>query len=334
MIHKGWRPRRRRSRTRRRPSTTTSCRRGSSRSDFGATHATIRRGHAGSRRTGPDGRPDPRRRDCRCRSRARRRRCRAPSRRPIDRYRLSSGKTGLHNRSVPEVPATIAPAIEGVIGLDTLSPPQPTTSPPKAAPAGAADRAAASEGVSRAGAGAAGPGRRGIARRASTRLRRHTGRSTPSTWPRRTRSTPSTTRATTGRERQSRSWSCRERASARRTSISSPTATASPSGNGQVSEVDMDGGGATGPNTVEAESGHRDRALAGPAGQHRGLRGWRLGQDLQRLEQDRQRRLREDRERELDQRVRVLRGAVAAELGEHAAAGGGRRRTVRLRLHR
>ncbi len=62
----------------------------------------------------------------------------------IDRYRLASGKTGLHNRSVPEVPATIAPAIEGVIGLDTLSPPQPTTSPPEAAPAGATDRAAAS----------------------------------------------------------------------------------------------------------------------------------------------------------------------------------------------
>ena len=62
----------------------------------------------------------------------------------IDRYRLASGKTGLHNRSVPEVSAAIAPAIEGVIGLDTLSPPQPTTSPPEAAPAGAADRTAAS----------------------------------------------------------------------------------------------------------------------------------------------------------------------------------------------
>ncbi len=62
----------------------------------------------------------------------------------IDRYRLASGKTGLQNRSAPEVPATIAPAIEGVIGLDTLSPPQPTMSPPDAAPTGAAGGAAAS----------------------------------------------------------------------------------------------------------------------------------------------------------------------------------------------
>ncbi len=57
---------------------------------------------------------------------------------PIDRYRLASGKTGVRNRSVPELPATIAPAVEGVIGLDTLSPPQPsTTNPPQAVPFGA-----------------------------------------------------------------------------------------------------------------------------------------------------------------------------------------------------
>ena len=51
---------------------------------------------------------------------------------PIDRYRLSSGKTGYHNRSAPEVPATVAPQIEGILGLDTLSPPQPTTTLPEA----------------------------------------------------------------------------------------------------------------------------------------------------------------------------------------------------------
>ncbi len=49
---------------------------------------------------------------------------------PIDRYRLSSGKTGYHNRSAPEVPVTVAPEIQGILGLDTLSPPQPTTTLP------------------------------------------------------------------------------------------------------------------------------------------------------------------------------------------------------------
>ncbi len=54
---------------------------------------------------------------------------------PISRYRLSSGKTGYDNRSVPEVPVTVAPQIEGILGLDTLSPPQPTTTVPQASPA-------------------------------------------------------------------------------------------------------------------------------------------------------------------------------------------------------
>ena len=49
---------------------------------------------------------------------------------PIDRYRLSSGKTGYHNRSAPEVPVTVAPEILGILGLDTLSPPQPTSTLP------------------------------------------------------------------------------------------------------------------------------------------------------------------------------------------------------------
>ncbi len=51
---------------------------------------------------------------------------------PISRYRLASGKTGYDNRSAPEVPVTVAPQIEGVLGLDTLSPPQPTTTVPPA----------------------------------------------------------------------------------------------------------------------------------------------------------------------------------------------------------
>ncbi len=51
---------------------------------------------------------------------------------PIDLYRLSSGKTGYHNRVAPEVPVTVAPEIQGILGLDTLSPPQPTTTLPDA----------------------------------------------------------------------------------------------------------------------------------------------------------------------------------------------------------
>ena len=51
---------------------------------------------------------------------------------PIDRYRLSSGRTGYDNRAAPQVPASVAPQIEGILGLDTLSPPQPTTNLPAA----------------------------------------------------------------------------------------------------------------------------------------------------------------------------------------------------------
>ncbi len=53
----------------------------------------------------------------------------------ISRFRLSSGKTGYDNRSAPEVPVTVAPQIEGILGLDTLSPPQPSTTVPQASPA-------------------------------------------------------------------------------------------------------------------------------------------------------------------------------------------------------
>jgi len=51
---------------------------------------------------------------------------------PIARYRLASGKTGYDNGAAPEVPVSVAPQIEGVLGLDTLSPPRPTTTLPQA----------------------------------------------------------------------------------------------------------------------------------------------------------------------------------------------------------
>ena len=51
---------------------------------------------------------------------------------PISRYRLASGKTGYDNRSAPEVPVSVAPQIQGILGLDTLSPPQPTDTIPQA----------------------------------------------------------------------------------------------------------------------------------------------------------------------------------------------------------
>ncbi len=51
---------------------------------------------------------------------------------PIARYRLASGRTGYDNRAAPEVPVSVAPQIQGVLGLDTLSPPHPTTTLPQA----------------------------------------------------------------------------------------------------------------------------------------------------------------------------------------------------------
>ena len=54
---------------------------------------------------------------------------------PISKYRLSSGKTGYDNASAPEVDVTVAPQIEGILGLDTLSQPQPSTSLPEASQA-------------------------------------------------------------------------------------------------------------------------------------------------------------------------------------------------------
>ena len=54
---------------------------------------------------------------------------------PISKYRLASGKTGYDNATAPEVDDTVAPQIEGILGLDTLSPPQPSTSVPVASQA-------------------------------------------------------------------------------------------------------------------------------------------------------------------------------------------------------
>ena len=51
---------------------------------------------------------------------------------PISKYRLSSGKTGYDNATAPEVPVSVAPQIEGILGLDTLSPPQPSANVPEA----------------------------------------------------------------------------------------------------------------------------------------------------------------------------------------------------------
>ncbi|MGC2175513.1 MAG: InlB B-repeat-containing protein, partial [Acidimicrobiales bacterium] len=44
---------------------------------------------------------------------------------PIDTYRLPSGSTGYYNTAAPSVPTTVAPQIEGVLGLDTLNQPHP-----------------------------------------------------------------------------------------------------------------------------------------------------------------------------------------------------------------
>ena len=62
---------------------------------------------------------------------------------PISKYHLSSGKTGYDNGAAPEVPSSVAPQIEGILGLDTLSPPQPSTSVPQASPAASHPEAAA-----------------------------------------------------------------------------------------------------------------------------------------------------------------------------------------------
>ena len=53
---------------------------------------------------------------------------------PIQRYHLASGKTGYDNTSDPQVPVTVAPQIQGILGLNTLSPPKPLATVPQASP--------------------------------------------------------------------------------------------------------------------------------------------------------------------------------------------------------
>ena len=85
---------------------------------------------------------------------------------------------------------------------------------------------------------------------------------------------------------------------------------------------------------MEAELDIETVLSLAPKAEHRGLRRWRLGQPLRRLQPHRQRRHGEDRERELDERVRGVRRPVAPELGEHPLPGGGHRRAVGLRRQR
>jgi YVTN family beta-propeller protein len=47
----------------------------------------------------------------------------------ISTYRLASGRTGFHADSRPQLPSNVASSVEGVLGLDTLNPPQPTDVP-------------------------------------------------------------------------------------------------------------------------------------------------------------------------------------------------------------
>jgi YVTN family beta-propeller protein len=53
---------------------------------------------------------------------------------PIDAYKLPSGGTGYYNTAAPSVPTSVAPQIEGVVGLDTLNQPHPTYTVPPAKP--------------------------------------------------------------------------------------------------------------------------------------------------------------------------------------------------------
>jgi subtilase family serine protease len=53
---------------------------------------------------------------------------------PITKYSLSSGRTGYHNDTEPKVPSSVAPQIEGVLGLDTLNPPKPQATAPQVSP--------------------------------------------------------------------------------------------------------------------------------------------------------------------------------------------------------
>ncbi len=154
------------------------------------------------------------------------------------------------------------------------------------------------------GAGSTLPGPRKRAPRTSTTLRAK-GRSTPSSWRMRTRSTLCTNRGsrpTTARAPPSRWSSCTEPDIPAATSQYFAGCYGITLGNGQVSGAvergwhhwDRDRG-------VRAR--HRDGPLLGASGEHRGVRGRPERQHLHRALADRQRRFGEDRERQLDQRL-------------------------------
>ena len=247
---------------------------------------------------------------------------------PISQYRLPSGKTGYDNTTAPEVDTTVAPQIQGILGLDTLSPPQPSTSVPAGEPGGAAPHRRSR--CPHVVPGAAPAGHGNLQHRHHGRGGAAPGRSTPPTSRRRIRSTRCTRRTTTGRAAPSPSWRCQERATPRATSTLRRLL------RDHVGQrPDQAGDGRRGwrhrRRYGRSRARHRDRAVHGAEGEHRSLRRRAFRRPLHRLQQDRQRRHGEDRQRQLDERLRGLRGSVDAELGEHAVPGGGRGRAVDLR---
>ena len=176
--------------------------------EFGPTPATIAQVTSSLRAAGPDGRERRRRPDCRFRSRAPWPRSSPPSRRRSRSTACPRERPGTTTRRPPRCPSSVAPQIEGILGLDTLSPPQPSTS----VPAGESGHGPPRCRPGNAGAGP-GPARRrhGTSCTSQHQLRReqHRRARCPRTGPGvrvRLRSTP---RATTGRAAPSRWSRCR-----------------------------------------------------------------------------------------------------------------------------
>ena len=246
---------------------------------------------------------------------------------PISKYRLSSGKTGYDNSSAPEVPSSVAPQIEGILGLDTLSPPQPSTSVPEATQA-------VPHAESDLAAPALAPGQ----------------------------PTPTGTTCTNSIEGVEDDTGALDAPQLAQAYSFDPLYSSGDYGTGStIALVEMSGAGYVpgdinefakcyGVTPGEDQRGasgrgrrhrtghggsrtrHRHGALHGAQGEHRGVR--RRRQHVRRVQPDRQRRHGKDRERQLDERVRGLRGPVAPELREHALPGGRRQGAVDLRRHR
>ena len=251
---------------------------------------------------------------------------------PISKYRLSSGKTGYDNATAPEVDATVAPQIEGILGLDTLSPPQPSTSVPEASQAVAASRGRPR--CARPGAGATQLRPGALAPTASTQRQRSHQRTGALEAPDLAQAYGLDPLYSSGDYGAGATIALLEMSGAGYSSSDISTFASCYGitlGPGQITQVPVGGGSATGRRHGRSGARHRDGAFPGAAGQHRGLRGRRLGQPLRRLQPDRQRRLGQNRQRQLDERLRGLRRPVVPELGEHALPGGGGRRAVHLR---